>query len=63
MENKDQFNKDLPEKNLIDHDVIQSIIDKRALLEEKFNQVNAKLDKLKADADKLLHPQNSGKKV
>ncbi|WP_316818582.1 hypothetical protein [Pedobacter nyackensis] len=63
MENIDQNRKDLAGKQPTNNDVIKRILDKRALLEVKFNQVNAKLDKLKADTDKLLHPQNPGKRA
>lgn len=59
MINKDQDNKGLTEHDQTDNDVIQKIIDKRTLLEEKFNQVNERLDQLKAEADKLLHPKKS----
>lgn len=62
MENIDQHHKDQSEKKPTDNDVIKNIIDKRALLEEKFNQVNARLDLLKADADKLLHPEKPVKR-
>ena len=57
MKNMDPYHKELTEKKLIEDDVIQKIIDKRTLLEEKFNQVNERLDQLKAEADKLLHPK------
>lgn len=59
MESIDQHDKERSEEQSTDNDVIQRIIDKRALLEEKFNKVNEKLDKLKAEADKLLHPKRS----
>lgn len=57
MENTDPNLKDLPEKNQATNDLVQSMIEKRTLIEEKFNQVNEKLEKLKVEADKLLHPQ------
>ena len=49
----------LDQRNLLERiqkevDVFKGIIDKRTSIEEKFNQVNVKLDKLKAEADKLL---------
>ncbi|SMD14214.1 hypothetical protein [Pedobacter nyackensis] len=59
MENKGQHKADLSEVNQTTNDVIKSIINKRAHIQEKFNKVNEKLDKLKAEADKLLHPEKS----
>jgi hypothetical protein len=57
MENKGQNKADLSEVNQTTNDVIKNIINKRAHIQEKFNKVNEKLDKLKAEADKLLHPE------
>lgn len=57
MENKGQHNADLSQVNQSPDDVIKNIINKRAHIQEKFKKVNEKLDKLKAEADKLLHPE------
>jgi len=57
MEKKVLNQKELLEKIQAEVDVFKGIIDKRTLIEEKFNQVNVKLDKLKAEADKLLGPK------
>jgi K+/H+ antiporter YhaU regulatory subunit KhtT len=57
MEKKVLNKKELLEKDQREVDVFKDIIDKRTLIEEKFNQVNVKLNKLKEEADKLFGPK------
>lgn len=57
MEKKGQNQTDLSEVNQTTNDVIKNIINKRAHIQEKFKKVNETLDKLKAESDKLLHPE------
>ncbi|WEK20854.1 MAG: hypothetical protein P0Y49_06855 [Candidatus Pedobacter colombiensis] len=57
MEKKGQNKKNLLIKDQAEIDIFQGIIDKRTLIEEKFNQVNEKLDRLKTEADKLFRPK------
>ncbi|WP_165503696.1 hypothetical protein [Pedobacter hiemivivus] len=57
MEKKVLNQKNLLERIQTEVDVFKGIIDKRTLIEEKFNQVNVKLDKLKAEADRLFGPK------
>ena len=57
MEKKVLDQKTLLEKARKEVDVFKGIINKRTLIEEKFNQVNVKLDQLKAEADKLFGPK------
>ncbi|WP_169472250.1 hypothetical protein [Pedobacter hiemivivus] len=57
MEKKVLNQKNLLERIQTEVDVFKGIIDKRTLIEEKFNQVNVKLDELKAEADRLFGPK------
>lgn len=55
MENSDHIKKELSEKEQAQNEIVKSLIAKKAEIEEKFNLVNQKLDRLKEEADKLFH--------
>lgn len=57
MENSDHIKKELSEKEQAQNEIVKNLIAKKAEIEEKFNLVNQKLDRLKEEADKLFNTQ------
>jgi peptidoglycan hydrolase CwlO-like protein len=55
MENYNPIKKELTEKEEAEKEIVKNLLAKKAEIEEKFNIVAEKLERLKAEADKLFH--------
>jgi len=54
MENSSPIKKELTEKEQTQTEIVKNLLAKKAEIEEKFNIVNQKLNRLKEEADKLF---------
>lgn len=54
MENSDHTKKSPTEKEEVQNDMVKKLIEKKAEIEEKFNIVNEKLERLRAESAQLL---------
>lgn len=54
MENSDHIKKETSKKEQAQNEIVKNLIAKKAEIEEKFNLVNQKLERLKEEADKLF---------
>jgi predicted nuclease with TOPRIM domain len=54
MENSDHTKKSSTEKEEVQNDMVKKLIEKKAEIEEKFNIVNEKLERLRAESAQLL---------